>query len=136
MRRCVYSGPSVSIDLLHRHLLLGVTARLLLDADQHVRVGAEALDLHVADADAIQLLAHAGEIGGAALVLHLDERAALEVDAVVEAAREVEAERYRYGDDRQRQAEAFEAHEGQPQIMREEVEALEVGNGEEHRLPL
>ncbi len=55
-------------DLLHRHLLLGVTARLLLDADQHVGVGAEALDLHVADAELIQLLAHAGEIGRAALV--------------------------------------------------------------------
>ena len=42
-------------DLLHRHLLLGVAARLLLDADQHVGVGAEALDLHVADAELVEL---------------------------------------------------------------------------------
>ena len=42
-------------DLLQRHLLRRVAARLLLDADQHVGRRAEALDLHVAEAEPAEL---------------------------------------------------------------------------------
>jgi len=79
---------------------------------------------------------HVGEIGGAVLVLHLDERTALEVDAVIQANDEVEAERHRHTDDGDDEAKALIAHEGHPHVVREEVKAFEVWSGEEHGLPL
>ena len=68
-----------------------------------------------------------GDVGWAGLGLHLDHRAALEVDAVVEAAHEEHRQRQGHGDDRKHQAQALVAHERQPQVVREEVVALEVG---------
>ena len=73
-------------NLLGGCLLLGVPAGLLLHPDQHVRGRTEALDLHAADAEPPELLAQLGDVGRTGLGLHLDQRPALEVDAVVQVA--------------------------------------------------
>src|SRR5262249_54971355 len=94
-----------------RGLLRLLAARLLRDADQHVGRAAEFLQLHVSQAEPTQRRAHLGEIGRAALRLHLDERAADEIDAEVQPVKKVEQD----GDDRQRrgyrEADAAEPHE-------------------------
>ena len=68
------------------------------DADQHVGRRAELLQLHLAEAQPAQRRAHLGEVGRSGLRLHLDQRAADEIDAEVQAVEEEQQD----GDDRQR----------------------------------
>ena len=70
--------------LLHRRLLRGVAAGLFGNADQHVGRAAELLQLHVAETETAQRRAHRGDVGGAGLGLHFQQRAALEVDAEIQ----------------------------------------------------
>ena len=66
------------------HRLLGAVAGVLRgDADQHFAGAADFLHLDVADVELGQPRADIGRIGAAVLGLELDDRAALEIDAVV-----------------------------------------------------
>ena len=94
-----------------RRLLRCVAARLLGDADQHVVGRAELLQLHFAEAERVERGAHLGEIGRARLGLHLDQRAALEVDAEIQPVDEVKRDRQDRHQRRHRKADAPEAHE-------------------------
>ena len=55
MRRCVYSSPERVVTFLSAACCSALAARLLLDADQHVGGRAEALDLHGAEAELVEL---------------------------------------------------------------------------------
>ena len=82
-----YSIPVAQrrLHLLHGQALRLLAAFLLLQSDEHVVGGAEFLQGHLAEAEAGKGLAHARDVGGA-LGAHVDHDAALEIDAVVEAA--------------------------------------------------
>jgi hypothetical protein len=84
---------------------------LLRHAKQHVGRRAELLKLHFAEAEAADGLAHLGEVGRAALRLHLHQRAADEVDAEVQPVREIQNDRHDRQKRGQRKADAPEAHE-------------------------
>ena len=94
---------------------------------QHVGRTAELLQLHVAQPESAQRRAHLGEIGGPALRLHLDQRAADEVDAEVEPVKEVQQDR----DDRQhrrdRKADAPKAHEIELGVVRDDPQQRDGG---------
>ena len=68
----------------------------------------------------------------AALGLHLDQRAALEVDTIVETVDGDRRQRCRHEDERQGDARPLVAHEVDACSVRKEVEALEVGDRKEH----
>ena len=74
------------LDLGDRGLLL-LLGRLRGDANEHGVGRAEFLNLHLAEAEPVHLAANVGKIGRAFLGLDLDQRAALEVDAHVQADR-------------------------------------------------
>ncbi len=131
-RRCVNPSPSASSHLLEGRLLGLLAAGLLLDADQHVGFGAEALDLHVAEPEPSSLSRSLRDIGRPGVGLHLDHRAALEVDAVVEALAKNSVSDSAMTTSESAKHEALVAHERQPQVVRKEVVAFEVGN-QEHR---
>ena len=95
----------------HRLLLRGVAAGLLGNADQHVVGRAELLQLHLAEAEPAERRAHLGEVGVAGLGLHLDQRAALEVDAEIQPVEEIERDRQDRQQRRNGKADAPEAHE-------------------------
>ena len=105
-----------------RRLLRLVAAGLLRDADEHVGRGAELLELGFAEAEPVDGAAHLGEVGGSRLRLHLDQRAADEIDAEIQAVKEVQHD----GDDRQRgrdrKAHAPEAHEIELGVVRDDSE--------------
>ena len=85
-------------DLLHRRLLRGVAAGLFGDPDQHVGRPAELLQLDVAEAEIAQSVARIAAMSArAGLGLHFQQRAALEVDAEIQAVGEEQRDR----DDRQ-----------------------------------
>jgi hypothetical protein len=65
---------------------------LLRHADEHIFRAAELLQLDLAQAQTAQRGAHLAEIGCAGFRLHLDERAADEVDAEIEAMKEEQAD--------------------------------------------
>ena len=94
-------GAQRSLHLLDRLLLRLLAAVLARQVDQHHIRGAEALQLDVAQAEAVQAVAQAVEIGRT-LGLHLHDDAAGEVDAVVQTARKEQrqrAEQQHHGDD-------------------------------------
>ena len=115
-------------DLRHRRLLRGLAARLLRHADQHVGRRAELLQLHLAEAEAAERRAHLGEIGGAALRLHLHQRAAVEVDAEVQPVEEVEKDRQDRQQRRHRKADAPEAHEIEFGVVRYDAKKAHEGD--------
>ena len=79
-------------------LLRLLPARLLLrHADQHVGRRAELLQLHLAEAQSAQRRAHLGDVGRSGPRLHLDQRAADEIDAEVQSVEEEQQD----GDDGQ-----------------------------------
>ena len=80
------------LDLGDRGLLL-LLGRLRGDANEHGVGRAEFLNLHLAEAEPAHLAANVGKIGGADLGLDLDQRAALEIDAHIQADRGDENER-------------------------------------------
>ena len=71
-------------NLLHRRLLRGIAAGLFGNPDQHLGRPAELLQLDVAEAKAAQRRTHRGDIGGAGLGLHFQQRSALEIDAEIQ----------------------------------------------------
>ena len=75
--------------LLLRHL----SARLFGDADEHIVRRTELLQLHFAEAKRPERGAHLRKIGSPCLRLHLDQRAALEVDAEIQPVEEIERDR-------------------------------------------
>ncbi len=108
--------------LAHRLLLRRVAARLFRHADQHIRRSAELLQLHVAEAEAIQGRAHRADIGRAGLGLHFEEGTALEVDAEIQAVSKEQRDR----DDRQRrrdrEGDAAELREVEMRIVRHDAQ--------------
>ena len=100
----------------------GLAARLHLDAQRHVGVGADALRLDGAEAEAVGFGAQAREIGLAGMGAQFDLRAAGEVDAEIHA----DGEEQHDGDDRkhgrQRIAHAAEPHEADLGVFRREAE--------------
>src|SRR5205807_1868941 len=66
-----------------RGLLCRFAAGLLRDSDQHVSVGAELLQLDIAEAETAERRAHLGEIGGPRFRLHLEQGSTDEVDAEI-----------------------------------------------------
>ena len=98
-------GPAVldilverALDRVDRFLLRGVPARLALDADQDVRYLAELLKRDIAKAERRELTPHVGDVGRP-LGPNLDQNAALEVDAEIEALGEGQRDR---GSEKQR----------------------------------
>ena len=81
------------LNLGDRRLLL-LLGRLRGDANEHGIGRAEFLDLNFADAEPVYLAANVGEIGRALLGLDLDQRAALEIDAHIQADGRDENERH------------------------------------------
>ena len=110
-RRYVDLGAERAAHLLHRLLLRLLAARLLRDADQHVGRAAELLKLHVAEAERRPSSRASGEIGRSRLRLHLDQRAADEIDAEIQAVEEEQQHRRDRQNRRHREADAPEAHE-------------------------
>ena len=108
-------------------LLRLLAAGLLRDADQHVGRGAELLQLHLAETESAERRAHLGEIGRPGLRLHLDQRAADEVDAEIEPVEEEQQD----GDDRQhrrdRKADAPKAHEVELGVVRDDPQQRDGG---------
>ena len=74
-------------------LLLGFLG-LRGDADQHLVRRSERLDLDLAEAQRVELTAQGTQICGVLLGFHLNQRAALEIDAHVEADRGDKNERH------------------------------------------
>ena len=115
-------------DLRHRRLLRLLAAGLLRDADQHVGRRAELLELHLAEAEPADGLAHLGEIGRTALRLHLHQRAADEVDAEIQPVKEVEQDRQDRQQRRHRKADAPEAHEIELGVVRYDAKKAHEGD--------
>ncbi len=119
-----------NFDLVAEHLAhLGASgllrlfaAGLLGDADQHVLRTAELLQLDVAQPQPAERRAHLGQIGGAGLGLHLDQRAADEVDAEIQAIEKKQQDR----NDRQqrgdRKADPPKAHEVELGVVRDDAQ--------------
>ncbi|MEY9807549.1 hypothetical protein ABIF30_007156 [Bradyrhizobium elkanii] len=116
----------------HRVLLRLVAAGLLGDADQDFRRTAELLQLHLAEAKAVQGRAHRGDVGGAGLGLHLQQRAALEVDAEIQAV----GEEQRDGKDREqrrdREADAAKAGEVEMGVVRHDAQRRQQAERRDH----
>ena len=74
----------------------------------------------LSEAKAAQRGAHPRKIGDLRLRLHLEQRAADEIDAEVQAQREIERDGGNRSDRRQRKADAPEAHEIELGVIREE----------------
>ena len=117
-RRYSTVSPSAAFDLGDRGLLL-LLGRLRGDANQHGVGRAEFLDLHLAEAEPVDLGANVGEVGRALLGLDLDQRAALEVDAQVEADR----------GDQDREAPAVSSAETIHVIVRKPTKSILVSGG-------
>ena len=122
------AGPERFEHLLRGCLLRLFLARLLLDANEHVAFRVQALDLQIAEIEHGERAAHLADVRGARCGSHFDQRAALEVDAVVEAVDQNDAERDYGKQRREHEAMQLVAHERQSRAVRKEVETLEIGH--------
>ena len=92
MRRTSRFSPSAPLTLSLAAAWTFSSLRSLVGTCWATRISASlpdahGLHLHVADAEPVELGAQLADVDRAGLGLHLDQRATLEVDAVVEAAR-------------------------------------------------
>ena len=115
-------------DLLGGDLLRRVAAGLLRDANHHLAIGADLLQLHLAEAESLQRGAKRAHLGLATWRLDLQQRAALEVDAVVQPMREEEDERQDRQHGRDREAEAPKADEAESRVVRDDAEVTHGRN--------
>jgi hypothetical protein len=113
----------IAEGVLHQrdHPLLRLVAALLaLHADEHVVRRAELDHLHVAEIEGIERGADLADVGRAVLRLDLDDRAALEVDAVVQADGKEQRERDDRHHDRQRHGDNSPPHERDSGVRRKQ----------------
>ena len=120
-------------DLLHRHLLRGVAAGLFGHPDQHVGGPAELLQLHVAQPEAAQRGAHRRNVGGAGLGLHFQQRAALEIDAEIQAVGEEQHDRDNRQQRRDRKTDAAKAGEIELGVVRHDPQRRQPAEAADHR---
>ena len=106
-------------------LVVDLGRRLLGDADQRLATGADGLHLHVADAQPVELAAQIADVDGAGFGLHLDQRPALEVDAVIEAARHQQHGRQHGQGPGHADEEVATLDDLPARVVREEVDAFE-----------
>ena len=107
--------------MVHHRLLRRVAAGLHADADQRVARHADPLHLDVAELERAHLLADRGEVGGWRLAPDLDDGAALEVDALVEADGEEQHEGERHQRERDRRADLRQLHERDARVVGDEA---------------
>ena len=122
-------------DLLHRLLLRGVAAGLFGHPDQHVGRTAELLQLDVAEPEIAQRRAHRGDVGGAGLGLHFQQRAALEVDAEIQPVGEEQHDRDDRERGRDRKADAAKAREIEMRVVGDDAQRrqqIEHGDHGQH----
>ena len=120
------------VDLVAKHLLyLGDGVLLLLlgglggDADQHGIRRAKFLNLNLAEIEPMHLGADIAEIGDALLGLYLDEGAALEVDAEIEADLPHEQQRHHSEQGRDDPGDGAQADEADLRVLGNEMNASE-----------
>jgi hypothetical protein len=92
------------------------------DLDQELRVGAEFLDLHLADIKSPDRLADIADVGRSRGRLHLDEGAALEVNADIEAEGQKSDDADDREERRERKAPMPMPHEGNVEGFRDVVD--------------
>ena len=96
---------------LDGRLLAFLTAILLLDADQHVGIGAEFLQGHLAQPELAERRAHFGQVGGLRRA-HLHQDAATEIDAEIQPLGQQGAERANHQQGGKDEAQPLVAQEG------------------------
>lgn len=118
------------IDTLAKALAHGRDNRLLgklaafrlLHTYQHLVRRTELLHLHVAEIQRSELGTDAGDVGGRLMRLELEDRAALEVDAEVEADREEQRDGGQKHDRRERERQHAQPHEADVRRLGEKSE--------------
>jgi hypothetical protein len=94
-----------------------IAARLFGDTDQDVGRPAKLLQLHVAEPEPAQGAAHRADIGGAGFGLHLQQRAAPEIDAEIQPMGKEQRDRHDRQRGRDRKADAAEAGEIEMRVV-------------------
>src|SRR5262249_55869497 len=99
------------LNFFDRNPLLGVTARLLSNSDQHVGRTAELLQLQVTETKAGERGTHRSKVGLSRFRLHLDQCAAFEINTEIQAVEEIQRNRNDRHHRGCRKADAAESNE-------------------------
>ncbi len=114
----VFVGAEGALRLLHGLLLRRVAARLRRDADQHLVGRAESLHLDIAETEPAQRRAYLAKIRLGSLALHLDQGAALEIDAKIQAGNEGQRNGTDHEEDGDDEPDPRHPHEGDARVVR------------------